>query len=197
VLRDASAGAVVRIAPALHDAWRALRVEPFILTEEELPRAALLFPTKFLDIQLHYVVLAGDDPLAGIAVDREHVQLRVEQELRNLALRMRRRLVATRDDPAELGASVANASAPLAANLGALLYLAGETSSPAGQRRPALFDRAATVFTLDRDALVAVRAARDAGPAARLSLETYGRVLATITRVAEIAAELERRDGRP
>jgi hypothetical protein len=195
LLRDASADAVARIAPALHEAWRALRVEPFILAEGELSRAALLFPTKLLDIQLHHVVLTGDDPLVGLAVDRGHVRLRVEQELRNLALRMRRRLVAIRDDRAEMGASVANAAAPLAANLRALLHLADETTSATGERPLALFDRAAAAFGLDREALAAVRAARDADSSAEVSLEMYGRVLAALTRAADVAAELKRRDG--
>lgn len=196
LLRDPSADAVAHIAPPLHDAWRGLRVEPFILGERELSRVVLLFPTKFLDIQLHHVVLLGDDPLAGIVVEHEHVRLRVEQELRNLALRMRRRLISIRDDRAELGASVANAAAPLAANLVALLHVSSESPSPSNQRAPALFDRAAAAFALDREALAAVRIARDAGPSAEVSLEMYGRVVATIIRAADIAAGVERGDGR-
>lgn len=92
VLRDISTEALVRIAPPLHAAQRARRVEPLIITPRELPRLAIAFPTKILDIQRRHVVLTGDDPFAGIDVSREHIRLRVEQELRNLALRLRRRV---------------------------------------------------------------------------------------------------------
>src|SRR5688500_14303547 len=64
VLGDTSAAAIERIAPALHAAWRAMRVEPFIITPADIPRLAVTFPTKMLDIQRRHVVLFGDEPFA-------------------------------------------------------------------------------------------------------------------------------------
>src|SRR5262249_27175866 len=58
LLHEASANALTAIAPALQTAWRAAGVEPMLLTPGEVPRAAQAFPTKFLDIKNHHVVLA-------------------------------------------------------------------------------------------------------------------------------------------
>src|SRR5688500_15166383 len=62
VLEDGGGAALTAIAPVLNAALRRLRVEPLVLTTAELGRAADVFPTKFLDIQRHHVVLAGADP---------------------------------------------------------------------------------------------------------------------------------------
>jgi hypothetical protein len=133
-------------------------VDPFILGADELRGAARDFPTKLLDIRAHHVVLYGSDPFAEVQPSPEHVRLRVEQELRNLALRLRRRLVLAGDDRRGLAAAAANAVPPLAVNLGTLLELAGAGGEDAAD---GVFARAAEVFGLDGEALAAARAARD------------------------------------
>src|SRR5262245_34764168 len=90
-LSDASAATLALIAPVLRAAWRAFRIEPFLLTPADLAPAAAAFPIKFLDIKRYHVLLVGENPLAGLEVPREHVRFRIEQELRNLSLRLRRR----------------------------------------------------------------------------------------------------------
>ena len=94
VLRDVTAPALEAAAPILRDAWREIRVEPMILAASEVPGAARAFSTKMLDIQKHHVVLWGQDIFHGLRVDPEEVRFRTEQELRNLAMRLRRRFVA-------------------------------------------------------------------------------------------------------
>ena len=84
LLREASADALAAIAPALRQAWHAIRVEPFLLTPAEVARSADAFPTKFFDIRDRHLVLLGENPFAGLAVAREHVRLRIEQELQRL-----------------------------------------------------------------------------------------------------------------
>src|SRR5436305_13655719 len=59
VLRDAGAGALQAIAPALRTARRSVAVVPFILAAAEIPCAGLVFPTKLLDIKEHHIVLCG------------------------------------------------------------------------------------------------------------------------------------------
>ncbi|HZV01851.1 MAG TPA: nucleotidyltransferase domain-containing protein, partial [Planctomycetota bacterium] len=126
VLREASSASLAKIAPALRQAFRSMRVEPFLLTAEEVTRAADVFPTKLLDIRDHHVVLQGEDPFAGLEVEREHIRLRIEQELRNLALRLRRRFVSVWDSPDELAATLGEIAAPLSVELLALTKLAGK-----------------------------------------------------------------------
>src|SRR5258708_26597152 len=62
LLHDASAAGLAAIAPALRTARRAADVSPLILTPAEVQPAAVVFPTKFLDIKNYHVVLHGSDP---------------------------------------------------------------------------------------------------------------------------------------
>jgi hypothetical protein len=190
LLRDASAAAIGAIAPTLHAAWETSRVEPLIMSPSELPRLALAFPTKMLDIQRRHIALIGEDPFDGIAPKREHIRLRVEQELRNLALLMRRRFVAIHDDPVALAAAVDDAAATLAVNLRALLFLRGIVSD---ERQPALaiYERAAQTFGLDAAALDATKRLHRSADDATISAELFGRLLDTIGKAADVAARMD------
>ncbi|MBI3726308.1 hypothetical protein HY251_20475 [bacterium] len=192
LLRDASGAELAKIAPGLRAAWRAARIEPWILTPDEVRKAADVFPTKLQDIQAHHVALSGEDPFHDLTVEREHVRLRIEQELRNLALRLRRRFISTIDDRGALAAGLAATVAPLAVELAALVRLSGK-QVPEDDTPAAVFAAAAAAFDLDREAL-----ARLAG----LALETsapddaaslYGRVLQAVARSAEAADALHER----
>ena len=190
LLGDASADALGRIAAPLHAAWRAKRVEPLIMTPNELPRLALAFPTKMLDIQRRHIALIGEDPFDGIEPSRDFIRLRVEQELRNLTLRLRRRFVAIHDDPAALAAAVDDAATTLAVNLRALLFLRGIVSD---ERQPALavYERAAKEFGLDADALDAAKRLHRNPNDATVSAELFGRLLSTIGKATDIATSMK------
>src|SRR6516165_9638087 len=126
VLRDAGPEALKAIAPALRTARRAVAVVPLILTAAEVPSAALVFPTKLLDIKDHHIVLVGENPFAKLEVPRAQVSWRIVQELRNLTLRLRHRFVAAADDRDAQTASLAALARPLAIQVAALLRLAGK-----------------------------------------------------------------------
>ena len=85
-LDDPSAARLAKIAPLLREAYRAIRLEPFIVSPGELPRLAEAFPTKLLDIQEHHVLLAGADPFGALHVSPEFVRARIAQSLQNLLL---------------------------------------------------------------------------------------------------------------
>lgn len=123
LLHDVSAASLAVVAPALRAAWRAAAVEPMILTPGEVHAVAVAFPTKFLDIKEHHVVLAGADAFANLDVPREAIRRRVAQQLRNLALRLRRRYLSIVDDRAAQAAALAAAARPLALEAAALLRL--------------------------------------------------------------------------
>jgi predicted nucleotidyltransferase len=193
VLRDTSAAALDRIAPALRKAWQKHRVEPFVLRAEELPQLADVFPTKLLDIQARHIVLAGEDLFHGLTVSREHIRLRVEQELRNLELRLRRRYLATADDLASQAAILAGAVRPLALQLGWLLQLAGKPV-PQEDRTEAIYRAAADHFQLDATTLTEVLALRfsDAAQSVRpADSGLFGRFLHVVHEAAKIADRIE------
>ena len=191
LLRDASAPSIASIATPLRNAWRAKRVEPFIITPNELPRLAVAFPTKVLDIQRRHISLVGEDPFDGIEASREHIRLRVEQELRNLSLRMRRRFIAIHDDPAALAAAVDEAATTLAINLRALLFLKGVVTD---EHQPALatYQLAAQHFGLDAGALEAAKQVHRDALDKTISTEMFTRILATIDKSAELATVVEK-----
>lgn len=190
LLTDTTAGSLSAIAPALRSAWRAHRVEPFILKLSEIQSMTDVFPTKLLDIQAHHIVLMGEDPFVRLEVKREHLRLRIEQELRNISLRMRRRYVSIFDDPASLAIALTNVAVSLKVELGALLRLAGK-DEPAQNTSAAVLEAAASAFDLDRDALARVAAMRRDESEADDLPELYNRVLASVTRAAEIADQME------
>lgn len=83
-------------------------------------------PTKFLDIQKHHAVLYGSNPFASLSISREQVRLRVEQGLRNIALRLRRQYVSTYDDPSALTEALRRIVVPLKVELAAETELTSE-----------------------------------------------------------------------
>lgn len=185
VLESGSADSLAAIAGPLRIAFRAARIEPLVLTASELRHASAVFPTKFLALKRHHRVLVGKGTIEELVISRDNVRLRVEQELRNLALRLRRRFLAGFDDPHALALSLEDAVEPLEIALENLLWLAGE---PEPESSPdAVLGAAARVFSLDGDALSALAAGTPSEDVGAL----YARVLATVERAAELAERLE------
>ncbi|HKP85249.1 MAG TPA: hypothetical protein VJZ26_04080 [Blastocatellia bacterium] len=190
LLADTATESLAAIAPVLRLAWRAVRVEPFILKASEARRLAETFPTKLLDIQTHHIVLMGENPFAGIDVSRKLIRLRIEQSLTNLALRLRRRYISIFDDPRSLAATLAEQAVPLKVELAALLQLAGK-DEPSESTSAAVLESAAEEFDLDGEALRLVAALRRDGSPPEDLPALYDRALATIERAAEIVSRME------
>jgi hypothetical protein len=188
ILHDASAAALAAVAPALRTARRAAGVDPLLLTPAEVARAADAFPTKFLDIQHHHVLLAGTDPFAGLEVSSEHIRLRVAQELRNLLLRLRHRYIAIGNDEAMLTQALARVARPLALGLQALLQLAGKEVP---DRSAAIFDAAVAAFGLEREPLARLAELRqNSRPTGGVAALFHG-VLAAVARAADAADQMK------
>ncbi len=191
LLHDASARALAAITPPLRKANRAAGVDAMVLAPDEVERVAATFPVKFLDIQKHHIVLAGADPFTGLSVSREQTRLRIEQELTNSLLRLRRRLAMASDDPVSLAQTLVLIARPLAIELAALLRLADE-ATPADDRSAVVFELASKRFNLDGAALSSLAALRhDTAPAARPA-ELLGRVLTCIEGAVRVARELKK-----
>ena len=193
VLRDAGAGALKVIAPALRIARRSVAVVPLILTAAELPSTALVFPTKLLDIKNHHIVLAGEDPFATLDVPRAQMSWRIVQELRNITLRLRQRFVAAVDDKDAQTAALAGIARPLAIQFQALLQLAGKPV-PADDRSATIFQATAVAFGADGETLAMLAALRQ-GESVSTDLPTlFGRVL---TILESLTQEAERHKETP
>lgn len=190
LLDDTSALSLGSIAPLLRAAWRAVRVEPFILKASEAKRLAETFPTKLLDIQNHHIILMGENPFAGIEVSRKLVRLRIEQSLTNLALRLRRRYISIFDDPNSLVLTLADAAVSLKVELAALLQLAGK-DEPSESTSAAVLKTAAAAFDLDSEALSLMASLRRDAKEPEDLPALYNRALATIERAAEITSRME------
>ncbi|MGC4116093.1 MAG: hypothetical protein QM765_16230 [Myxococcales bacterium] len=81
------------LRPLLEAVGKAQRagIAPFFMTEAELTTSTDIFPVKFLSMKESHRVLVGKDVLGSLAIGREHVRLRCEQELMNLVLKLRKR----------------------------------------------------------------------------------------------------------
>jgi predicted nucleotidyltransferase len=192
LLHRAGIDVLDRIGPALRNARRAAAVDAMLMRPAEVPAAAFEFPTKFLDIKRHHVVLAGEDPFAALEVPRVMVQLRIAQSLRNLLLRLRRRYSVAYDDPQGLKETLLDVARPLAIELLAMLYDGGHPV-PESDQTAAVFAAAATAFALDGDVLATLAALRaqslkdDGTIDARV---LYGRILGLLATLAERADAL-------
>jgi len=90
VLGEATQAALESIGPALELARFSARIEAMILTKDEIPRSADCFPLLYGDLARTSATLAGTNPFKGLEVPDHHKRLRIEQELRELRIRMRR-----------------------------------------------------------------------------------------------------------
>jgi hypothetical protein len=190
LLHEASAPALAAVAPVLQAAWRAAGVVPLILTPTEVPHTVELFPTKFLDIQRHHLVLLGEDAFAGLEISRQHVRRHVRQELRNLLLRLRRRYVAAGSDRAALTRLVAGTVRPFALELSTLLWLADQ-KAPAEDHSAAIFEASAAAFGFDPQPLARLAALRHNPQPADDLPALYAALLDAVARAADVADRLK------
>jgi predicted nucleotidyltransferase len=184
ILRDGSPATLQAIAGPLREAYLGLRVEPFLLTADDVVHGADVFPTKFQDIALHHEVLYGESPFAGLKVSRAHLRLRIEQELRNMSLRLRRRYVALVDEPEALGTVVAELMPGFAIELTGLMALLGKPA-PDSDEPSAIIAAAAAAFDWPK---LAHAGAAHAGPrAAEAIREEAEALMAALQRAAQLA----------
>jgi len=90
VLEDDAEAALEKIGPALELARYGARIETMILVASEIERSADCFPLFYADIARASVTLAGTSPFEQLVVPDHHKRVRIEQELREIRIRMRR-----------------------------------------------------------------------------------------------------------
>ena len=192
VLNEVTGDGLARLGPVLHSARREIRLEPFLVAQSELGRAAVMFPTKMLDICRHHIVLEGADVLAGIEVRHEDLSLRIEQELFNVSLRLRRRFLSIQQDDQAMERALLDIAVPLRVNFLALMNLAG-AGVPEAERTAAVYAAAAKRFGLDPAPLERLSQLRNAGIANGSVRELFLAMMELVARASSLVKEI----GRP
>jgi predicted nucleotidyltransferase len=126
VLKDASRPRLDAISNALQLARYSARIETMILTVDEIPRAADVFPLLYDDIRRCHILVRGTDPFSGLQISDRHRRLRVEQELRDTQIRFRRAVVDGMASGAALAGTIVRRVSQIRSPLAALLALHGE-----------------------------------------------------------------------
>jgi len=126
VLDDDPESVLASIGPALELARFSARIETMILTRAEISRSADCFPLLYSDIARASITLAGTNPFEALTIAVAHKRIRIEQELREIRIRMRR--VATdMSGAASFGGAVERKIKQARGPLWALLAYRGET----------------------------------------------------------------------
>jgi predicted nucleotidyltransferase len=163
VLKDTSIPHLLALAEPLQLARYSARVEAMILKLENIAPAADVFPLLYDDLQQRSVLLCGVDPFAGLAISDAHRRLRIEQELREARIRMRRAVVDALGSEATIDGAVARKIKQLRSPLHALLKLKGLACD---DRLESVLQACAQLYGVDTAPLAAVQAAPEAAHAA-------------------------------
>lgn len=124
-------GLFAALAPPLARWRKTGQPAPLIFSEREWRESADAFPIEYEDLREAHRVLAGRDPLAGIAVRREDLRRQLEHELKGKVIRLRQAAAALRGEPKVLAEALAGSRGGVLAMLRATLRLAGREVPPA------------------------------------------------------------------
>ena len=125
ILETADFARLEAIGNAMQIARYSARIEAMILEESEIAGATDVFPLLYDEIKQHHILLAGRDPFAAVVVHDTHRRLRIEQELREAQIRLRRAVTDAVGAPEAIGGAVARKVKQVRAPLHALLALKG------------------------------------------------------------------------
>ncbi|MCA9671580.1 MAG: hypothetical protein KC503_38545 [Myxococcales bacterium] len=99
VVNDINLNVLDRLAPPVRKAITGFNLSPMVLTPNDLHRSTDVFPIKFLDIKRHHILVGGQDVISQMPIQRQHIRLRCEQELKNVMLRLRSFYIQGSDNP--------------------------------------------------------------------------------------------------
>lgn len=125
VLKSAPREKLEKISNVMQLARYSARIESILLVADEIPRAADVFPLLYDDIQKCHVVLHGTSPFTGLEIADRHRRLRIEQELREAQIRLRRAVVDGLGASNALAGAVLRKAKQVRGPLHALLALKG------------------------------------------------------------------------
>ena len=129
---------------------------PMLMTVGNLHSSTDVFPITFLEMQRNYEVLHGKDVLQDLEIQKAHLRLRCEQELKNLHLRMQSTCLMHHATPRRLKNALTRNYESFLRAIGGAVCLTG--GSVVGNEE-ALIETAIESFQLDRDTLAEVASA--------------------------------------
>lgn len=163
VLEDTGPDRLAGCAPALMRGRFRARIEAMILKRDNIAAAADVFPLLYDDIRSRHVLLAGSDVFSSLEISDAHRRLRIEQELREARIRMRRAIVDAMGSDAALAGALDRKVKQMRSPLHALLCLKGVSCDDG--LAPVL-EAAGRAYGLDTAPLLHVAADPAAGHAA-------------------------------
>jgi hypothetical protein len=125
VVANATLPALFPLAPVLTSAQRQSQVSSFVATPAELRIDAHLFPARLLEIRLTHRVLYGDVHLDRLEISPRGLRFAALQELKNLEIRLRHRILDRGTDPDLLWAGIVQSLPRLFAILETVLHARG------------------------------------------------------------------------
>ncbi|HSO33598.1 MAG TPA: nucleotidyltransferase domain-containing protein [Labilithrix sp.] len=157
------------IGNAMQLARYSARIEAMILTESEIAGASDAFPLLYDEIKRRNILLSGRDPFKDVEVHDTHRRLRIEQELREAQIRLRRAVTDAFGAREAIAGAVMRKVKQVRTPLHALLALKGIACTP---DLPAVLAKIAETYGVDVAPLRAAREAPDAAHAALVTLLT-------------------------
>jgi hypothetical protein len=182
---DALAAAVGQVRGGKAPKWR---FAPLILEEEQVLRAADVFPNDFLDLVRRRALLAGEDLLASAEISLDHMRFQCEYELRSRLVALRQSFLFEAGNPAHCELLLERAAIGSSALYRHLLSLAGQEPV---EGREALARAVAQAYAVDAEALLAPEDARlkpFKKEEARARLGAYLDALTTLARAVDVYA---------
>ncbi|NPU82910.1 MAG: hypothetical protein HPY65_00350 [Syntrophaceae bacterium] len=127
--------------------WRKRKVAiPLFMTRSLILHSLDSYPVEFLNMQLHYVPVYGEDVLKGLAFDRSNLRLQLERDLKGKLLLLRTGFLETEGKDKPIGRLIAVSMTAFLSLFTALLYLKG-IAAPRDRRQ--LIRETAAVTGLD------------------------------------------------
>jgi predicted nucleotidyltransferase len=156
VLADASRPELGAVANAIQIARFSARIEAMVLVESEIGRSTDVFPILYEDIQRHHIVVHGKDPFKDLVISKRHRRLRVEQELREAEIRLRRAVIDSLGAKDVLSGAVIRKAKQIRAPLYALFQLRGVECE---DRTQPLLEKAGQLYGVDTSSILRAREA--------------------------------------
>jgi predicted nucleotidyltransferase len=159
VLHDTGLSHLRAISEPLMLARFRARVEAMVLKHDNISAACDVFPLLYDDVRQRHLLLSGTDPFVDLEIKDTHRRLRIEQELREARIRMRRAVVDAMGSEASIAGAVARKVKQLRSPLHALLRLKGIAVD---DRLEAVLEATGKAYGIDAAPLLRVGSAPDA-----------------------------------
>ncbi len=157
------------IGNAMQVARYSARIEAMLLLESEIAGASDVFPLLYDEIKRCHVLLIGRDPFSAIEVHDTHRRLRIEQELREAQIRLRRAVTDAFGAREAIAGAVVRKIKQVRAPLHALLALKGIACAA---DLPSVIAKVGETYGVDLAPLDAAREAPESAHAALVALLT-------------------------